>query len=63
MIDKRLLMKTIWPILGNVIWLVLVVAVFLDWLFYGGQPDNFTLMVVLVLTVMLTDDNKFLHDE
>lgn len=53
--NKKLL-KSIWTIFGIVIWLLLFTKTFYEWT-QGKQPDNFTVMMILLIAISL--EGKF----
>ena len=50
------LLKSIWTIFGMVIWLLLFIEAFYEWT-QGKQPDNFTVMIILLIAISL--EGKF----
>lgn len=50
------LLKSIWIIFGIVIWLLLFIKTFYEWT-QGKQPDNFTVMMILLIAISL--EGKF----
>ena len=48
------LLKSIWTIFGIVIWLLLFAKTFYEWR-QGKQPDNFTVMMILLIAILLKD--------
>jgi len=50
------LLKSIWTIFGIVIWLLLFIKTFYEWT-QGKQPDNFTVMMILLIAISL--EGKF----
>jgi hypothetical protein len=50
------LLKSIWTLIGIVIWLLLFTKTFYEWT-QGKQPDNFTIMVILLIAISL--ESKF----
>ncbi len=50
------LLKSIWTIFGIVIWLLLFTKTFYEWT-QGKQPDNFTVMMILLIAISL--EGKF----
>lgn len=50
------LFKSIWTIFGIVIWLLLFTKTFYEWT-QGKQPDNFTVMMILLIAISL--EGKF----
>jgi hypothetical protein len=50
------LLKSIWTIFEIVIWLLLFAKTFYEWT-QGKQPDNFTVMMILLIAISL--EGKF----
>jgi hypothetical protein len=50
------LLKSIWTLIGIVIWLLLFTKTFYEWT-QGNQPDNFTVMTILLIAISL--ESKF----
>lgn len=50
------LLKSIWTIFGIVVWLLLFTKTFYEWT-QGKQPDNFTVMMILLIAISL--EGKF----
>jgi hypothetical protein len=50
------LLKSIWTLIGIVIWLLLFTKTFFEWT-QGKQPDNFTVMMILLIAISL--ESKF----
>jgi hypothetical protein len=50
------LLKSIWTLIGIVIWLLLFTKTFYEWT-QGKQPDNFTVMTILLIAISL--ESKF----
>jgi hypothetical protein len=50
------LLKSIWTLIGIVIWILLFTKTFYEWT-QGKQPDNFTVMVILLIAISL--ESKF----
>jgi hypothetical protein len=53
---NKQLLKSIWTLIGIVIWLLLFTKTFYEWT-QGKQPDNFTVMMILLITISL--ESKF----
>jgi hypothetical protein len=53
---KTELLKSIWTLIGIVIWLLLFTKTFYEWT-QGKQPDNFTVMMILLIAISL--ESKF----
>ena len=53
--NKKLL-KSIWTLIGIMIWLLLFTKTFYEWT-QGKQPDNFTVMMILLIAISL--ESKF----
>ena len=46
------LLKSIWTIFGIAIWLLLFTKTSYEWT-QGKQPDNFTVMMILLIAILL----------
>ena len=53
---NKQLLKSIWTLIGIVIWLLLFTKTFYEWT-QGKQPDNFTVMIILLIAISL--ESKF----
>ena len=49
--DKELL-KSIWSLITTIIWLLIFIKTSYDWT-QGKQPDNFTVMMILLIAISL----------
>ena len=45
-------LKLIWILTGAVTWLVIFIKTFYEWT-HGKQPDNFTVMIILLLAILM----------
>lgn len=45
-------LKSLWVLFGVIIWMLLFTKAFYDWT-QGIQPDNFTVMSILLMTIFL----------
>lgn len=46
------LLKSIWILFGIVIWATLFIKTYYEWT-KGKQPDNFTVMMILLISILL----------
>ena len=53
---KKELLKSIWTLIGIVIWVLLFTKTFYEWT-QGKQPDNITVMMILLIAISL--ESKF----